>query len=234
MMYKNIKRILDLIISIILLIILSPVLLLTAIMVRFKLGNPIIFSQYRPGIIDSRTGKEHIFRMYKFRTMTDEHNQLGELLPDEKRLTKFGLFLRKTSLDELPELWNVAIGNMSLIGPRPLLVRDMVFMSKHQRERHNVKPGITGLAQVSGRNEVDWIEKLDLDLVYINNVSFKNDIKILFKTVRSVFKQEGITEEGRATATDLGDYLLSNGKVSFCEYKDLMNQAKQILEELNE
>lgn len=234
MIYTQLKRFLDVTISVTVLILLSPILLITAIAIRIKLGSPILFSQIRPGKIDNITQNEQLFRMYKFRTMSNERNDQGQLLPDEDRLTDFGIFLRKTSIDELPELWNVIIGDMSLIGPRPLLVRDMVFMTSQQRNRHRVKPGITGLAQINGRNEIDWLKKLELDLKYVNNISLKSDISILLKTILSVTKQEGITEKGKATASDFGDYLLENGKISITEYEKSMNCAEEILRNINE
>ena len=164
---KYIKRLLDIVLSLCAIIVLSPVMLITALLVRIKLGSPVIFCQQRPGKIDSKTGKEKIFKMYKFRSMTDARDEDGELLPDEVRLTKFGKALRSTSLDELPELFNILKGDMSIVGPRPQLVRDMVFMSAEQRQRHLVRQGLTGLAQINGRNAIDWEEKLEWDLRYI-------------------------------------------------------------------
>ncbi len=169
-MYKRyFKRPMDLILSLIALIILSPVLLVIAILVKLKLGSPVIFKQERPGL------NEKIFTMYKFRTMTDEKDENGKLLPDSKRLTKFGKFLRSTSLDELPELFNILKGDMSLVGPRPQLIRDLVFMTQAQRQRHSVLPGLTGWAQINGRNNISWEGKFILDLEYIDDISFLND-----------------------------------------------------------
>ena len=163
---KYIKRILDFILSLIALIVLSPVLLVVAILVRIKLGSPIIFKQQRPG------KDEKIFTLYKFRTMTDKKDENGNLLPDSERLTKFGKVLRSTSLDELPELVNILKGDMSIVGPRPLLIRDMLFMTDEQRKRHTVRQGLTGLAQINGRNNINWEEKLEYDLQYIKNITF--------------------------------------------------------------
>ena len=191
--YSKIKRILDFIISLIAFIVFSPVLLVVAVLVYIKLGSPIIFKQDRPG----KDGR--VFKMYKFRTMLDSYNKFGEPLPDEERLTKFGKILRSTSLDELPELINVIKGDMSLVGPRPLLVEYLELYSDEQKKRHNVRPGITGWAQVNGRNSIGWNEKLNLDVEYVDNLSFLLDIKILFLTVYKVFKRDGINQEGNAT-----------------------------------
>ncbi|MDG0811831.1 sugar transferase [Cohnella rhizosphaerae] len=182
---KFVKRPMDALLSLLALVMASPILLITALLVRIKLGSPILFKQYRPGL------SENIFVVYKFRTMTESKDGNGTLLPDSQRLTKFGLFLRSTSLDELPELYNILIGEMSIVGPRPQLVRDMVFMSPEQRGRHSVLPGLTGLAQVNGRNNISWEEKLQLDLQYIHNITFATDLKIIFKTIAKVFKRGG-------------------------------------------
>ena len=204
-----------------------------ALLVRIKLGRPVLFTQYRPGLIDPKTGKERIFKMYKFRTMTDQKDEKGNLLPDEVRLTKFGAWLRATSLDELPEAFCILNGTMTLIGPRPQLIRDMVFMSEEQRMRHTAKPGLSGLAQVSGRNAISWDRKLLYDLEYIKHVSFVGDLKILFKTVEKAFiKQEGITEEGSVTAAEQGDYLLQTKQISKEEYDKKQNEAKELLKGL--
>ena len=184
---KYIKRILDIICSGLAIVVFCWLYAIIAVLVRVKLGKPVLFKQPRPGIIDPKTGRERIFNMYKFRTMTDERDENGNLLPDEVRLTKFGKALRATSLDELPEAFNIFKGDMSIIGPRPQLVRDMVFMSDEQRMRHTAKPGLSGLAQVKGRNAITWEEKLNWDLKYIENVSFWNDIKIVFLTIKTAF-----------------------------------------------
>ena len=191
--YRYFKRVIGFVISLIALIVLSPVILIVGILVYIKLGSPIIFKQERPG----KDGK--IFKMYKFRTMLDSCNKFGEALPDEERLTKFGKILRSTSLDELLELINVIKGDMSLVGPRPLLVEYLELYSDEQKKRHNVRPGITGWAQVNGRNSISWNEKLNLDVEYVKNLSLILDIKILFLTVYKVFKRDGINQEGNAT-----------------------------------
>lgn len=190
---KYIKRILDFILSLIALICLSPILLIVAILVRVKLGSPIIFKQQRPG------KDEKIFTLYKFRTMTDKKDEDGNLLPDSERLTKFGKFLRSTSLDELPELINILKGNMAIVGPRPLLVEYLELYNEEQKHRHDVRPGLTGLAQTSGRNSLSWEEKFEKDIEYVHNISFIGDIKIIIKTGIKVFKREGISQEGNET-----------------------------------
>ena len=190
---KYTKRALDMILSGGALVVLSPVLLVTAVLVRTKLGRPVIFCQPRPG----KDGK--IFNLYKFRSMTDQRDQEGNLLPDEVRLTKFGKLLRSTSLDELPELWNILRGDMSIVGPRPLLVKYLPLYNEEQRHRHDVLPGLTGWAQVNGRNSITWEDKFRHDLWYVNNISFALDLKILFLTVKKVFCREGISAENSAT-----------------------------------
>ncbi|HFP8838749.1 TPA: sugar transferase, partial [Enterococcus faecium] len=177
---------LDILLSGIALIVLSPIILIVGFLVRIKLGSPIIFKQERPG------KSEKIFSMYKFRTMTDERDHNGEYLPDEIRLTKFGKMLRATSLDELPELWNILKGDMSIVGPRPLLVEYLPLYSEKQRKRHNVRPGLTGLAQVNGRNAISWEEKFDLDVYYVDKISFFNDLIIIIQTCKKVIKKENI------------------------------------------
>ncbi|MEI4768794.1 sugar transferase [Psychrobacillus sp. FJAT-51614] len=189
---KLIKRPLDFIISLVMLIILSPLLLVVAILVRNKLGSPILFKQKRPGL------KEKVFTMYKFRTMTEEKDENGEFLPDSVRLTRFGKLLRTTSIDELPELFNILKGEMSFIGPRPLLVEYLPLYSEEQRKRHDVRPGLSGLAQVSGRNSLAWEEKFDLDVKYVKTITFLGDLKIIFLTVKKVFVKEGINFENTA------------------------------------
>lgn len=192
-MYKYIKRFFDIISSLLAIIILSPVLAVTAVLVRIKLGSPVLFKQERPG------KDEKIFSLYKFRTMTDEKDENGELLPDEVRLTKFGQFLRSTSLDELPELFNILKGDMSVIGPRPLLVRYLPRYNSHQKRRHEVRPGLSGWAQVNGRNTVSWEDKFNMDVEYVDNYSFLMDIKILLMTVVNVLKHDGISSETSVT-----------------------------------
>jgi undecaprenyl phosphate N,N'-diacetylbacillosamine 1-phosphate transferase len=190
---KYIKRPMDFILSLIAIIILSPVFLIVALLVKTKLGSPVLFKQRRPGL------NEEIFMMYKFRTMTDEVDRNGKLLPDSVRLTKFGRFLRSTSLDELPELFNILKGDMSIIGPRPLLVQYLPLYNNDQKRRHETRPGLSGLAQVNGRNAISWEDKFDLDVQYVDNVSFIKDWKIIFWTIRKVFVREGINSEAAAT-----------------------------------
>ena len=194
---KYVKRILDFTLSLLALIVLSPIMLILYILVRIKLGNPVIFKQMRPG------KGEKIFKLYKFRTMTDEKDEEGNLLPDEQRLTKFGKFLRSTSLDELPELINIIKGDMAIVGPRPLLVEYLEYYTEEEKHRHDVRPGLTGLAQVSGRNSITWEEKFKQDIEYINHLTFISDVKIIFKTVGKVFKREGISQQGEATMENL-------------------------------
>lgn len=214
---KYIKRPLDFMLSLIAIIILSPLLLIVAILVRIKLGKPVIFKQQRPG------KNEKIFTLHKFRTMTDKKDENGNLLPDEQRLTKFGKALRSTSLDELPELINILKGEMAIVGPRPQLIKDMLFMTDEQRKRHTVRQGLTGLAQVNGRNNITWEEKINYDLEYIKNITFIGDVKIIFKTVIKVFKKDDINTEGLDTAEDLCDYLLRTNKITEEEYKEKLN-----------
>lgn len=190
---KWLKRPQDFCCALLALIVLSPVILITAILVRFKLGSPVIFKQERPGL----NGK--VFILYKFRTMTDEANARGELLPDEQRLTYFGKLLRSTSLDELPELINILKGDMSVVGPRPLLVRYLPLYNEHQLRRQEVRPGVTGYAQVNGRNAISWEEKFDKDVYYVDHISFWGDWKIVFKTISIVLRREGINSGSSAT-----------------------------------
>lgn len=193
-MYKNfIKRILDIILSFLALVILSPLLILTAFLIRIKLGAPVFFKQLRPG------KNEKIFGILKFRTMTDAKDENGNLLPDEIRLTRFGQFLRSTSIDELPELLNILNGDMSIVGPRPLLVQYLERYNEEQKHRHDVKPGLTGLAQVNGRNGITWEEKFHYDLEYVKNITFYADCKIIFQTVMKVFGREGISSATSVT-----------------------------------
>ena len=219
---KYIKRPMDFILSLCALIVLAPVLLIIAILVRINLGTPVLFKQKRPGL------NEKIFTLYKFRTMTDERDENGDQLPDSVRLTKFGRLLRSTSLDELPELFNILKGDMSIVGPRPQLVRDMVFMTPEQRQRHSVLPGLSGWAQINGRNNITWEEKLALDLEYIENITFFSDMKIVLMTFVKVFKSDGISTDGMDTAEDLGDYLLRERKISENEYCATLEESKQL------
>lgn len=221
---KYIKRIMDFTLSLLAIIVLSPILVITAVLVRINLGSPVLFKQPRPG------KDEKIFSMYKFRSMTDKKDENGNLLPDDERLTGFGKLLRKTSLDELPELFCILKGDMSIIGPRPQLVCDMVFMTPEQRKRHSIKPGLSGLAQVRGRNNISWEDKLSYDLMYIENITFWGDVRIILETVWKAFvKQEDISAEGMETAEDLGDYLLRTGEVSDEIYAQRQQEARELL-----
>lgn len=220
---RFVKRPLDLFLSFCAIVVLSPVLLvLTLVGALVMKGNP-FFVQKRPG------KDERIFSLIKFRTMTCEKDKEGNLLPDEKRLTPYGKLLRSTSLDELPELFNIFIGDMAVVGPRPQLVRDMVFMTPEQRKRHQVRPGLTGLAQINGRNAISWENKLKFDLKYMQKITFRKDMAIIFQTVMKVLRREDISEEGMETAADLGDYLLSEGRVTREEYDALQEEAKKLL-----
>lgn len=223
-MYKRyFKRILDVVLSLCALVILSPILLVLLIIgaVMMK-GNP-IFTQQRPG------KDERIFYLIKFRTMSNEKDKNGKLLPDDVRLNKYGKFLRSTSLDELPELINILKGDMSIVGPRPQLVRDMVFMNSEQRMRHSVRQGLTGLAQVSGRNNISWEEKFRWDLKYIENISFIGDVMIVLKTISKVLKRSDIDRVGTSSDIDFGDYLLKKCLISRTEYEAKQAEANQIL-----
>ena len=222
--YKNcFKRFYDILLSGFAILFLSPILIILIVIGSIKMkGNP-FFTQLRPG----KNGK--IFKLIKFRSMTCEKDSDGNLLPDEMRLTKYGRILRSTSLDELPELFNIFIGNMSIVGPRPQLVRDMVFMSDEQNKRHLVTPGLTGLAQCSGRNNMSWEKKFEYDLKYIEKITFWRDVKIILMTAVKVFKRDGITEVGEATATDFGDYLLSKGDITKEEYDAMQEKAKELM-----
>ena len=222
-----IKRLMDIVCSLAAIIVFSWLYIIVAVLVRVKLGSPVLFKQPRPG------KDEKIFNLYKFRTMTDERNENGELLPDEVRLTQFGQWLRSTSMDELPEALNILKGDMSVIGPRPQLVRDMTFMTAEQRKRHCVRPGLSGLAQTRGRNALSWDGKLATDLEYIEHVTFLGDVKIIFDTVKQVFFKEKGLENSDIDEVDItddfGDYLLKAGRVSKEEYDQKMNEAKELL-----
>lgn len=222
-----IKRSLDIVCAILALTVFWWLYLIVAILIRIKLGSPILFEQKRPG----KDGK--IFTLYKFRSMTDEIDSSGNLMPDGARLTKFGKWLRNTSLDELPEVFNILKGDMSIIGPRPQLVRDMVFMTEEQRRRHLIRPGLSGLAQVNGRNSISWEKKINYDLQYLKKITFCGDLKIIIQTVRKAFiKQEGVTENDMPTSENLGDYLLRTGQIEKDKYKLLQIKAKKMLKEV--
>ena len=221
---KCFKRVIDFVLSLLALIVLSPVLAILMLVGWIKMkGNP-FFTQPRPG------KDEKIFKLIKFRSMTCETDANGNLLPDEKRLTKYGKLLRSTSLDELPELINILKGDMSIVGPRPQLVRDMVFMSPAQRRRHSVRPGLTGLAQVSGRNNITWEQKFEYDLAYIDQgITLWGDIKIIFMTVGKVFKREDTVREGTESDVDFGDWLLQKGELTQDAYDAGQKEAKDLL-----
>ena len=228
-----IKRLMDIVCSLAAIIVFSWLYIIVAVLVRVKLGSPVLFKQPRPGKIDPKTGREKIFYMYKFRSMSDERDVDGNLLPDDVRLGKFGKALRATSLDELPEAFNILKGDMSIIGPRPQLVRDIVFMTDEQRMRHTAKPGLSGLAQTRGRNALSWDGKLATDLEYIENITFLGDVKIIIDTVKQVFfKEKGIegSDIDEVDITDdFGDYLLKAGRVSREEYDQKQDEARALL-----
>lgn len=217
------KRFLDIALSLAALIVLSPVLLILSIAGAAIMGGNPFFTQIRPG------KDEKLFKLVKFRSMTSARDSSGNLLPDDQRLTAYGKFLRASSLDELPELWNILKGDMSIVGPRPQLVRDMVFMTPRQRGRHTVRQGLTGLAQVSGRNSVTWEQKIEYDLEYIDNITFLGDVKIILRTVQKVFIRDGISAEGMDTAEDMGDYLLRVGTVTRTEYDRKQDEARELM-----
>lgn len=220
---KYIKRMADFVLSLCALSVLSPILLILTVVGTFAMkGNP-FFTQLRPG------KDEKIFRLIKFRTMSDARDKDGKLLPDDVRLNKYGKFLRSTSLDELPELINILKGDMAVVGPRPLLVRDMVFMTEQQRMRHAVRAGLSGLAQVNGRNAINWENKFAYDLEYIRNITFWGDLRIIFFTVLKVIKRENINSEGMQTAEDYGDYLLANGFIEREDYNQKQAYALKLL-----
>lgn len=224
------KRFFDFTLSLLALIVLSPLLvILTVIGAIAMRGNP-FFTQARPGKIDKKTGKEKIFKLIKFRTMSNKKDQNGNLLPDEARLNKYGKFLRSTSLDELPELINITAGDMSIVGPRPQLVRDMVFMTQKQRRRHYVRPGLTGLAQVNGRNNITWEKKIEYDLQYIDiGITFMGDLKIILQTAVKVLKRSDTVREGTVSDMDYGDWLMLEGKVDKAMYDEKQEEARELL-----
>ena len=225
--YFHIKRLIDAVVAFCAIIVLSPVFLIVAILVRTKLGSPIIFKQKRPGLGNA------IIEYHKFRSMTDERDANGELLPDSIRLTRFGKILRSTSLDELPQLFDILTGRMSLIGPRPHLIKDMLFYTDEQLERQSVMPGLSGWAQVNGRNAISWDEKLDLDLYYVEHISFTLDVKIFFKTIGYVFNRTGVNEKDSddtkevETHENLGEMLLRTGRITQEEYDEKVRILKE-------
>lgn len=222
------KRFYDFVLSLLALVVLSPLLLVLTIVGAIAMhGNP-FFTQQRPGKKD-KNGNEKIFKLIKFRSMSNKKDENGDLLPDDQRLNKFGKILRSTSLDELPELLNILKGDMSIVGPRPQLVRDMVFMTDEQRQRHNVRPGLTGLAQVSGRNNISWEEKFTYDLRYIKKITLLSDIKIIFQTAFKVFKRSDVVREGTVSDIDYGDYLLQELAITEADYNTKQIEAKNLL-----
>ena len=226
---KFFKRLIDFILSVTALIVLSPVLLILTVVGAIAMkGNP-FFLQPRPGK-KGKDGKEKIFKLIKLRTMSNAKDKDGNLLPDDQRLGKYGAWLRSTSLDELPELVNIALGSLSICGPRPFLVRDVVFMSDEQRRRHDVRPGLTGLAQVNGRNNITWEQKIEFDLEYIDNgITFMGDVKIILQTVGKVLKRSDTVREGTVSDMDFGDWLMMEGKVDQETYDAKQAEAKTLL-----
>lgn len=226
---KFFKRLFDFLISLSALIVLSPILLILTIIGAIAMkGNP-FFLQPRPGK-KGKDGKEKIFKLIKFRTMSNLKDKDGNLLPDDQRLSKYGAWLRNTSLDELPELVNILVGHLSCCGPRPFLVRDCVFMTEEQRRRHDVRPGLTGLAQVNGRNNISWEQKIEYDLQYIDNgITLIGDIKIMFQTVGKVLKKSDTVREGTVSDMDFGDWLMMEGKVDQETYDKKQEEAKEML-----
>lgn len=223
-MYKKFfKRFFDIILSLIAIIILSPIYLIISVLVLIFMGWPILFKQPRPG------KNEKIFNMYKFRTMTNKKDKDGNLLPDEQRLPKFGRFLRSTSLDELPEFFCILFGKMSFIGPRPMLVRDMVFFNDETLKRQSVMPGLTGWAQANGRNSINWDDRFKHDLYYVENLSLKMDLKVILLTIKTVLKREGIGEDGGDLSIDYGDYLLKKKVINKSYYLKKQEEAKKII-----
>ena len=227
---KFFKRLIDFLLSLLALLVLSPIPLIFIIVGAIAMkGNP-FFTQPRPGK-KGKDGKEKIFRLIKLRTMSNTRGEDGELLPDDQRLGKYGKWLRSTSLDELPELLNILAGHLSIVGPRPQLVRDMTFMSEEQRHRHDVRPGLTGLAQVNGRNNITWEQKFEYDLQYINDgITFVGDIKIILKTVGKVLKRSDTVREGTVSDMDFGDWLISEGKIDKDTYEAKQAEARELLE----
>ena len=220
---KYLKRVLDFCCALFAIIVLSPFLLVFMILGAIFMGGNPFFTQPRPG------KDEKVFKLIKFRTMNNAKDKNGNLLPDEVRLNRYGKFLRTTSVDELPELINILTGDMAVIGPRPQLVKDMVFMNSKQRKRHSVRPGLSGLAQFNGRNVITWEDKLSWDLKYIDNITFMGDVKLILETVGKVFKRADINREGTASDMDFGDYLLQKGAISKKEYDQKQAEAKKLL-----
>jgi len=227
---KYVKRPLDFLLSLTALLVLSPLLLILTVAGAIAMGGNPFFTQLRPGKIDHRTGKEKIFRLVKFRTMSNKKDDAGNLLPDDIRLNKYGRILRSTSLDELPELWNILKGDMSIVGPRPQLVRDMMFMTEAQRRRHSILPGLTGLAQINGRNNITWEQKFAFDLCYIDRgITLLGDVKIIILTAAKVFRRSDTVRNGTASDMDLGDWLMAEGKITQTMYDEKQSEARELL-----
>jgi len=227
---KYFKRALDFTLSLLALIVLSPLLLILTVIGAIAMGGNPFFTQVRPGKIDKKTGKEKIFKLIKFRTMSNKKDENGNLLPDEVRLNRYGKFLRSTSLDELPSLVNIVLGQLSIVGPRPFLVRDCVFLTDEQRRRHDVRPGLTGLAQVNGRNNITWEQKFEYDLLYIDRgITFLGDLKIIIQTVGKVLKRSDTVREGTVSDMDYGDWLMLEGKVDQATYDEKQKEARELL-----
>lgn len=227
---KCFKRVIDFVLALMALIVLSPILLILTIAGAIAMGGNPFFVQPRPGK-KGKDGKEKIFNLIKFRTMSNKKDKDGNLLPDDQRLGKYGAWLRSTSLDELPELINIVLGDMGLCGPRPFLVRDCVFMTREQRRRHDVRPGLTGLAQVNGRNNITWEQKIEYDLQYIDiGITFIGDMKIFFRTIGKVLKKSDTVRDGTVSDMDFGDWLLMEGKVDSEAYSKKQAEAKELLE----
>lgn len=226
---KFFKRLIDIVLSLIALIVLCPILLILIVIGSIAMrGNP-FFVQLRPGKKD-KNGREKIFKLIKFRTMDNRKDKEGKLLSDDVRLNEYGRMLRSTSLDELPELINIFVGDMSIVGPRPQLVRDMVFMTDEQRRRHDVRPGLTGYAQVNGRNNITWEQKFAYDLQYIDNgITLSNDMRIILQTVGKVVKKSDTVREGTVSDMDFGDWLMAEGKVEKSDYDKKQEEAKSLL-----
>ena len=229
-MYRDyFKRFFDFILSVIAFIIFLPLLLILSIVGTVVMrGNP-FFTQARPGKVDPKTGTERIFKLIKFRTMSNLKDDSGNLLPDSIRLNTYGRFLRSTSLDELPSLINIIYGDLSIVGPRPQLVRDMVFMNSEQRRRHIVRPGLTGLAQVSGRNNITWEQKFEYDIEYIKKITLLEDLKIIIKTIEKVLKRSDVVREGTVSDIDFGDWLFIQKKINITEYRKKQAEARNLL-----
>ena len=224
------KRMIGFMLSLAALIVLSPVFLVLMIVGAIGMGGNPFFTQLRPGKVDRKTGEEKIFKLVKFRTMSNAKDKEGNLLPDDQRLNRYGRFLRSTSLDEIPELWNILRGDMAIVGPRPQLVSDMMFMTPEQRRRHSVRPGLTGLAQVNGRNNITWEKKFEYDLEYIDSgITFIGDIKIILQTIGKVLKRSDTVREGTVSDMDLGDWLLTRGEIGQSEYEKKQKEAKELV-----